>query len=538
MTDEICVTDENGVTGEIGVTDENGVTGEPETATDSDAPSRAPETEKIKVGKKIRMFFKRNAKKIKLALIIVAAVAVILAIILLSVHFTGIREVGDYLSLPVVKLPADKIMTQSEAASYGGDEFFVRTVVDAPDGYIAHPDTVWVDDGTADGKILAVYPLGHGKGEIAMRESLDMGVTWSERRTGLPASWKDSQETPTVYNLTEGMLGVEGDGIQGLTGDEQVIVLISGCPYWPSTSYDADGFNFSYSVDGGDTWTEFEKFYGESWARQSGKSAFDCIVAMASLTQLRDADGNYTNSWMGLFHDHEFNVYKTILTCNPVYTDGVLNLNWQWSEPVALFGSGSANDDFARKNGMCEVEAVRVQGLSADSPYAEYDGAIILLARAEKRNTRSLISVSTDEGATWSTIRELPYDLCGDRHKAEYLDDSGNLIVSFRQLLPVKRGPLSTKARLGDGWYAWVGNVEDLLSYADDNPANDTDGDFLLEVGGTQFGGAYGSGFDNGYSGVVVRNGVVSLVGYGKFIEGRNDPIIMSCTFDATLFVK
>ncbi len=493
---------------------------------------------KVGAGSRIKEFFRRNAKKIKLALIIVAAVAAILAIIMLSVHFTGIREVGDYLSLPVVKLPADKIMTQSEAASYDGDEFFVRTVVDAPDGYIAHPDTVWVDDGTADGKILAVYPLGHGKGEIAMRESFDMGVTWSERRSGLPAGWKDSQETPTVYNLTEGMLGVEGDGIQGLTGGEQVVVLVSGCPYWPSTSYDADGFNFSYSTDGGDTWTDFEKFYGKDWANACGKSAFDCIVAMASLTQLKDADGNFTNSWMGLFHDHEFNVYKTVLTCEPVYTDGVLNLNWQWSEPVALFGAGSANDDFARKNGMCEVEAVRVQGLADDSPYAEYEDAIILLGRAEKRTTRSLISVSTDEGATWSTIRELPYDLCGDRHKAEYLDDSGNLIVSFRQLLPVRRGPLSPKARLGDGWYAWVGNVEDLLSYADDNPANDTDGDFLLEVGGTQFGGAYGSGFDNGYSGVVVRNGVVSLVGYGKFIEGRNDPIIMSCTFDATLFVK
>ncbi len=123
---------------------------------------------KVGAGSRIKEFFKRNAKKIKLALIIVAAVAVILAIILLSVHFTDIREVGDYLSLPVVKLPADKIMTQSEAASYGGDELFVRTVVDAPDGYIAHPDTVWVDDGTADGKILAVYPRGNGKGEIAL----------------------------------------------------------------------------------------------------------------------------------------------------------------------------------------------------------------------------------------------------------------------------------------------------------------------------------------------------------------------------------
>lgn len=486
---------------------------------------------KVPVRKKFAAVLRRNAKKIKIALTVIAAVAVILAVILLSVHFTGIREAGDYLSLPVIKLPADRIMTQSEAATYDGDDLFVRTVVDAPDDYIAHPDTVWVDDGTENGKIIAVYPLGHGKGEIALRTSSDMGVTWSERRSDLPTSWKNSQETPTVYNLTEGMLGTEDDGIIGLNGNEQIVVLVSGCPYWPATSYDADGFNFSYSLDGGDTWTEFEKFYGEEWGNNNGKAPFDCIVAMASLTQLKDADGNYTNRWMGLFHDHDFNVYKTVLTCNPVYTDGALDMNWQWSEPVSLFGAGSVNDAFARDHGMCEVETVRVQGLAADSPYAAYDGALVLLGRAEKRTTRSLISVSTDEGATWSAVHELPYDLCGDRHKAEYIDAEGNLIVSFRQVLPVKRGPLSPKARIGDGWYAWVGNVEDLLSYADDNPDNDTAGDFLIEAGGTQFGGVYADGLDNGYSGVVVRNGVVSLVSYGKFTPDCKNPFIMACTF-------
>ncbi len=118
---------------------------------------------KVGAGSRIKEFFRRNAKKIKLALIIVAAVAVILAIILLSVHFTGIREVGDYLSLPVVKLPADKIMTQSEAASYGGDEIFVRTGGGAPAGEIAHPPKGWGGDGPAHGTNLAGFSPRHGE---------------------------------------------------------------------------------------------------------------------------------------------------------------------------------------------------------------------------------------------------------------------------------------------------------------------------------------------------------------------------------------
>ena len=83
---------------------------------------------------------------------------------------------------------------------------------------------------------------------------------------------------------------------------------------------------------------------------------------------------------------------------------------------------------------MCEVEAIRVSGLDESSPfYPKYKDAIVLLGRAERRTSNSLISVSYDEGENWTPIRELPYDLCGDRHKAEYLNAEGDLIVSFRQ---------------------------------------------------------------------------------------------------------
>ena len=188
-----------------------------------------------------------NGRKIGVILLVIAVIGVGLGSALLAIQYTSLQDAGSFLSLPVLRLPSGSIMTAEEAKAYTGGDMFVRTIVDDPGSYIAHPDTVWVDDGSANGKILAVYPLGHGKGEVAMRESADMGVTWSERRDDLPGSWVDSQETPTIYNLTEGTSGDPEAGIVGITDKQknQVLVLISGCPYWPATTSEADGFNFS-----------------------------------------------------------------------------------------------------------------------------------------------------------------------------------------------------------------------------------------------------------------------------------------------------
>ena len=96
-----------------------------------------------------------------------------------------------------------------------------------------------------------------------------------------------------------------------------------------------------------------------------------------------------------------------ILSAKEVSYEGEsLSIDWEWSEPVPVFGAGSANDNYAREHGMCEVEAIRVDGLDESSPYySEYGDAIVLLGRAERRTSNSLISVSTDEGETWTTIR-------------------------------------------------------------------------------------------------------------------------------------
>lgn len=434
-----------------------------ENAAENAAPARRAKKPKEKFSAKLR----RNRKKILISLTAVFTVGVVLAVILVPTHFATLNEPSDYISIPVVELPADTAVTVEKSGRY-----------------IAHPDTVYTDDGN----IIVMYPLGHGKGEIAMRVSSDFGLTWSDRVSGLPSSFGDSQETPTLYNLH-------------FTDGSTKLVMISGCPYWPATKYKADGFNFSFSDDNGKTWSEFEKFH----------SPYDAIVAMSSLTQLKE-DGEYIDKWMGLFHDHSFNVYKTYLTFD---ADG----NAEWSEPEILMPNYA---DKTREYGMCEVEIIR-------NP--END-ALILISRAEKRVSRSLIAFSYDEGETWEGLKELPYELCGDRHKAEYDETTGKVLISFRQMIPVKRSAVSIYNRISGGWYAWVGTFDDLMSYANDDASDDSKGEYLIELGKTDyFAKPYQAVIDNGYSGVVCVDGTFNVVGYGSFDSAGTTRYIISRTF-------
>lgn len=443
-------------------------------ACDAESSSETPAERSRKTKKpreKFSAWFKRNRKKILVSLTAIFTVGVVLAVILVPVHFATLNEPSDYISIPVVRLPIDTAVTVEKTGSY-----------------IAHPDTVFVDDGTENGKIIVMYPLGHGKGQIAMRVSSDFGMTWSDRVSDLPASYADSQETPTLYNLT-------------FTDGSTKLVMISGCPYWVATKYKANGFNFSFSDDGGQTWSEFENFH----------SPADAIVAMSSLTQVKE-NGEFVDKWMGLFHDHSFNVYKTYLTFDE---EG----NAEWSEPELLMPNYA---DETQQYGMCEVEIIR-------NP--END-ALILIARAEKRISHSLIAFSYDEGMTWEGLKELPYELCGDRHKAEYDATTGKVLISFRQMIPVKRSAVSIYNRISGGWYAWVGTFDDLMSYADDDASNDSKGEYLIELGKTDyFAKPYDAVIDNGYSGVVCVDGTFNVVGYGSFDKVGTTRYIISRTF-------
>jgi hypothetical protein len=269
-----------------------------------------------------------------------------------------------------------------------------QTIVDREPGqYLGHPTTVLLEDGRT---ILCVYPKGHGKGALVLKRSGDGGRTWSDRLT-VPENWATSLETPTIHRTVDAK------------GRKRLIVFSGLYP-----------IRMSMSEDDGRSWTPLKPI-----------GDFGGIVAMADVVRLRD--GRY----MAVFHDDGrfiastpgpagFKVYKTMSA------DGGLT----WSSPSVIAQHPAAH--------LCEPGIIR-------SP----DGRqLAMLMRENSRKFNSFVAFSENEGATWSTPRELPGALTGDRHTGKYAKD-GRLFITFRDT--TRQSPTR-----GD-WVAWVGTYQDIV---------------------------------------------------------------------------
>ena len=352
-------------------------------------------------------------------------------------------------------------------------EQYLSTIERAPGTsrqYLGQPDMIR----TQSGRLITAYPIGHGKGPLVMRTSDDGGITWTEK-TDIPASWAGSQETPTLYTVT-------------VNGAERLI-LITACPGWGTDSAGNQyGFNVSYSDDDGETWSEYQHFY----SKFSDGDANDCIVAMASLVQLKDENGNFIEKWMGVFHNYNYVNYKTYLTFDA-------NGNMQWSEPVPFLREHRAIES---SHQMCEIGMFR-------SP----DGnRIIGLARSQSHMHLSTMIWSDDEGETWSEPVELPGSLAGERHKAQYDPESGKLLITFREIQYDRNGDgniTSGDWYCGD-WGLWVGTYEDLMTLNDGEYCVTIDEDFTQNT--------YSG--DTGYAGfVILPDGTFVMNSYGHWDE-------------------
>lgn len=422
----------------------------------------------------------------------------------------------DAYSIPQIDLDATSMPTdiaEQYKSQYG------YTVVDdggADIDYLAHPDAVQLDDG----RMVIYYSKGHGRGAIGGKVSGDGGKTWQEIK-GLPTTWQNSMETPTVYKLRLN---------RGTENERSKFILISGCPTWGG-KYPGNGFNVSLSDDGITGWTEFQNFYGLNESGKKGDNFVAPIVAMASLTQLKDDSGKWSNSWMGFFHDDKAYNYKTILTFDDY---GYMH----WSVPEKYF---SKYRNIEKKAFMCEVEVVRSERGEGNQ--------LCLITRSNGRNRNkelnSFISLSKDEGKTWSEPKYLPAAVNGERHKAEWIKDKDGkdrLFITFRSInKDTKKFGKSSELNgsgngkwYSEGWVAWVGTYDDLI--------NCREGQYRIKLAHTylknQTKSEMNANGDCGYCGNIVmdESGTKVMTStYGRFPKDTNKTIIASKVIDILL---
>ena len=386
---------------------------------------------------------------------------------------------GDY-TIPMVRLDVMPENTPEELKY-----LYDFSVVDNGLDYLGHPDAILFKDG----RILQVYPSGHGKGAVRSKVSFDGGKTYEGKIENQPKSWDNSRETPTVYRL------------EFSDGTPDKIILFSGNPDWRDGKGTVGGFNYSLSDDEGKTWSEFELVFSKK-----DKITVIPTVAMASLTRLKE-NGEFVDKWMAFFHDHwgGFVNYKTILSFE--------NGKAKWSDPEPYF---SEHRSLEKKAKMCEVEVIRSDCGKGDE--------LCLIARSNNKRYNSLISFSNDEGKTWSKPRFVPSALNGERHKADYTPD-GRLFITFRSIERSKeklKTNYEVKSRnwYSEGWVAWVGTFDDLK--------NGNEGQYRIKLAHTYLNNQtkpeITANGDTGYCGnVVLEDRTVVTSTYGCFGEKNAD---------------
>ncbi|HFI0469846.1 TPA: glycoside hydrolase domain-containing protein [Streptococcus suis] len=335
-----------------------------------------------------------------------------------------------------------------------------------PRQYLGQPDMLILKD---DKTLIASYPIGHGHGPLVMQVSKDNGLTWTEK-TDIPEDWASSLETPTLYRLD-------------MTDGSEKLILITAMPNWANNR--TGGWRTSLSTDGGQTWSDYQGFH----PNRNGQPHFT-IVAMSSLIQLRDENGNNKNEWMGIFHDSSFTNYKTILSFDEQGQQ-------VWSSPEPLL---APYRDIERTAQMCEIGMFRVPN----------SNRIIGLVRSQSHQHSSLLIYSDDEGQTWSRPEALQGALQGERHKILVDPISNKLVVTFREIILDynQNGTIENGDWMAGDWMAWVGSVEDLLEQ--------NEGEYRIRLA-EDFTKSAKSG-DTGYTGMTVsKDGTFNLISYGHF---------------------
>ena len=134
---------------------------------------------------------------------------------------------------------------------------------------------------------------------------------------------------------------------------------------------------------------------------------------------------------------------------------------------------------------------------------------ICCLLRETSRQFFSMVTFSSDEGQTWTDMRELTRSLTGDRHQPRYSPD-GRLVIPFRDTAP------GSPTR--NHFVAWVGTYDDIVA--------GRPGQYRLKLLHSYAGG------DCGYPGLeLLPDGTFIATTYVKYRPGPEKQSIVSVRF-------
>jgi len=215
---------------------------------------------------------------------------------------------------------------------------------------------------------------------------------------------------------------------------------------------------------------------GKTW-KEAKPLGFECVMTFSSVVRLKDG------SYIGLYHIRK----GAVQVMQTRTADGGLT----WSTPRVVA-------DVAGKD-PCEPLAFR-------SP----DGKeLCCLMRENTHRGRSLMMFSTDEGRTWTTPKDTPWGLTGDRHMGVYAPD-GRLVIAFRD----KAHGSSTH----NHFVAWVGTYDDIR--------RGRPGQYRIKLLHSYAGG------DCGYPGMdLLADGTIVATTYVKYRPGRKKHSVVSARF-------